>query len=85
MLTEGSSSNSLTWKGVSMAGTKIGGHKAALTNRKKYGKNFYALIGQAGGKKSGGGGFAANPKLASLAGRKGGKISRRGKAQALKD
>jgi len=33
-----------------MAGTKQGGLKAAATNREKYGKDFYAKIGQKGGR-----------------------------------
>ena len=32
-----------------MAGTKIGGMKAAATNKKRYGKGFYAKIGRIGG------------------------------------
>lgn len=61
-----------------MAGTKAGGTKAAATNKKKYGSDFYAEIGRKGGKNGHTGGFAANPELAREAGRKGGKISRRG-------
>lgn len=63
-----------------MPGTVIGGHKAAETNKKKYGKDFYARIGAAGGKKGTTGGFAANRELARIAGAKGGRISRRRKA-----
>lgn len=62
-----------------MAGTKAGGMKAAETNKKRYGKDFYKKIGSVGGKKSTTGGFAANPELAREAGRKGGKISKRKK------
>lgn len=61
-----------------MAGTKIGGLKAAATNRKKYGKKFYANIGAMGGLNGRTGGFAANPTLARLAGAKGGRTSTRG-------
>ena len=64
-----------------MAGTKEGGKKAAATNKAKYGKAFYAEIGRKGGKNGHTGGFAANPALAKIAGRKGGQISRRGKAK----
>lgn len=32
-----------------MAGTKAGGQKAAATNHKKYGREFYARIGRKGG------------------------------------
>ena len=62
-----------------MAGTKLGGAKAAATNKKKYGKDFYARIGAMGGKNGHTGGFYANRKLARQAGAKGGRISRRGK------
>lgn len=62
-----------------MAGTKEGGKKAADTNKKRYGSDFYKKIGSTGGKKSTTGGFAANPELAREAGRKGGKISKRRK------
>lgn len=64
-----------------MSGTIDGGYKAALTNTKRYGKDFYVKIGRKGGKISQGGGFAANSKLASEAGKVGGKISKRGKAK----
>lgn len=62
-----------------MAGTKDGGKAAAKTNREKYGADFYAKIGAAGGKKGRTGGFFANRELAREAGRKGGRISRRTK------
>lgn len=65
-----------------MAGTKIGGAKAASTNKQKHGTDFYARIGAMGGKKGRTGGFAANPELARIAGAKGGRISRRGKKPA---
>jgi len=61
-----------------MAGTKDGGRKAAATNKAKYGKDFYARIGQMGGKLGRTGGFYADRELAREAGRKGGRISRRG-------
>lgn len=64
-----------------MAGTKEGGKKAAATNKKKYGIEFYAHIGRKGGRNGHTGGFAANPELAKEAGRKGGKISKRGPAK----
>jgi general stress protein YciG len=63
-----------------MAGTKTGGAKAAATNRKKYGDNFYAEIGAKGGRNGHTGGFASNPELAKIAGAKGGKASKRGPA-----
>lgn len=60
-----------------MAGTIAGGKAAAATNKKKYGASFYAKIGAIGGKKGRTGGFFANRELASLAGAKGGRVSRR--------
>lgn len=64
-----------------MAGTKTGGRKAAATNIKKYGRDFYQEIGRKGGRNGHTGGFASNPELAKIAGRKGGRISRRGPAR----
>lgn len=64
-----------------MAGTRAGGLKAAKTNIKTYGREFYARIGAIGGRNGHTGGFAANPELAKIAGAKGGKISKRGKAK----
>jgi general stress protein YciG len=60
-----------------MAGTKDGGIKAAQTNKKRYGMDFYETIGRKGGSISTGGGFAKNRALAVEAGRKGGRASRR--------
>lgn len=62
-----------------MAGTKAGGKRAALTNKTKYGADFYARIGGSGGAKKVPKGFAKNKQLAVEAGRKGGSISRRKK------
>ena len=67
-----------------MAGTPAGGQKAAQTNLKKQGKDFYKRIGKKGGQNGHSGGFAANPELASIAGRKGGKKSKRGAAKQPK-
>lgn len=64
-----------------MSGTKLGGLKASMTNKQLHGDDFYAQIGQKGGKVCGMKGFALNPKLAKIAGAKGGKISKRGKAK----
>ena len=64
-----------------MAGTKAGGLKARETNYRKHGKDFYARIGSKGGHNGHTGGFAANPELAKIAGAKGGRISKRGKAK----
>ena len=66
-----------------MAGIKAGGLKAAATNIERHGKDFYERIGRKGGKAGKTGGFATNPELAKIAGRKGGLISRRGKAKTL--
>lgn len=66
-----------------MAGTVVGGRKAAATNKQRHGDDFYANIGSKGGKNSTTGGFYYS-KINGLtkhieAGRKGGKISKRGK------
>jgi len=66
-----------------MAGTRAGGLKAAATNIKKYGKDFYRENGRKGGQNGHTGGFAANPALARIAGAKGGRISRRGPAKKI--
>jgi general stress protein YciG len=62
-----------------MAGTKAGGKLAAQKNLKRD-PLFYAKIGAKGGANGRTGGFAANPELARIAGAKGGRISRRKKA-----
>lgn len=64
-----------------MPGTKEGGAKAAATNKRKYGDDWYHHIGHIGGQNGHTGGFAANPELARIAGAKGGRISKRGKAK----
>ena len=73
-----------------MAGTKAGAAKARATNLKKHGVDFYARIGAKGGKLGRTGGFASNlvggdgftgRERAVEAGRKGGRISRRGPAK----
>ena len=66
-----------------MAQTKTGGKRAAQTNKERHGEDFYQRIGKlsnASWEKNGRKprGFAANPELARLAGRKGGLISRKG-------
>ncbi len=63
-----------------MTGTKAGGLKAAATNRKLHGEDFYKRIGARGGSKITlkPKGFGANPERAKLAGAKGGLKSRRG-------
>ena len=70
-----------------MSATVEGGRKAYLTNIAKHGRDFYAKIGQMGGRRSCNGGFASDKvgpdgltgrQRARVAGSKGGKISRRG-------
>lgn len=63
-----------------MAGTKAGGIKARNANYERHGDDFYKRIGAKGGRNGHTGGFAANRELARIAGKKGGSISRRGKA-----
>lgn len=64
-----------------MAGNRIGGLKAATTNKQRYGDDFYARIGGIGGKRSDNGGFGSGKvgadgltgkQRASTAGRIGG-------------
>ena len=62
-----------------MSGTREGGKKAAETNRRKYGKDFYAINGAKGGRNGHTGGFFKDRELARRAGRIGGLKSRRGK------
>ena len=70
-----------------MPGNKIGGAKASITNKAKYGDDFYQKIGAKGGKKGNTGGFASDivgkdgltgRQRASKVGVLGGKKSRRG-------
>lgn len=69
-----------------MAGTRAGGKKAAKTNTKLHGKNFYKEIGHLGGSKRGvKKGFALNPALARIAGARGGRVSRRGAGSVVKN
>ncbi len=63
-----------------MVMTKEGGQKVRKTIEEKYGRDFWKRIGSKGGRATGMKGFALNPELAREAGRKGGKISKRGKA-----
>lgn len=64
-----------------MAGTKAGGLKAKKTIYLKYGNDHFKKIGAIGGRNGHTGGFASNPELARIAGKKGGTISKRGKAR----
>jgi general stress protein YciG len=61
-----------------MAGNSTGGKQAAITNKQKYGEDFYANIGSIGGKNGTTGGFHFDKGKAVTAGAKGGKISRKG-------
>lgn len=72
-----------------MAQTKEGAKSAGVTNKAKYGADFYARIGKLGGQKGRTGGFASENigadgltgrERASKAGYKGGLKSRRGKS-----
>ena len=63
-----------------MSGTKAGGIKAAATNKKRNGEDFFKRIGAIGGRNGHTGGFASSHELAVEAGRKGGRDSKRGKA-----
>lgn len=67
-----------------MAGNKIGGAKAALTNKAKYGEDFYKGIAlkareawEQNGRKPRG--FSVNRELARTAGAEGGRNSKRPK------
>lgn len=71
-----------------MAGTRVGGVKAASTNKTKYGEDFYARIGSKGGSRGKTGGFASykvgndgltGRERARKAGAVGGRKSRRNK------
>lgn len=64
-----------------MAGTKEGALKAVATIKEKHGEDFFKKVGAIGGvAKSPNKGFGADRERAKLAGMKGGRISRRGKA-----
>lgn len=69
-----------------MSGTVEGGRKAYKANIARHGQDFYAKIGQMGGRRGHSGGFASDKvgpdgltgrQRARVAGSKGGKISRR--------
>lgn len=66
-----------------MAGTRVGGQKAAATNKERFGEDFYRKIGSQGGKLGRTGGFYANRELAREAGAKGGRISKRPKKTVI--
>lgn len=69
-----------------MAGTVEGGTKASITNKKRYGEDFYRTIGGIGGRAAGSKGFASENvgsdgltgrQRAKIAGSIGGRASRR--------
>lgn len=64
-------------------GTLAGGKKAAKANLERHGQNYYSELGKLGGKAkhTKPRGFAANPELARLAGKRGGQISKRHKTK----
>ena len=66
-----------------MSGTSAGGKKTAIKNKQKHGDDFYSRLGKKGGlvKHPKTRWFALHPELAKISGRKGGKISKRGKAK----
>lgn len=73
-----------------MSGTKECAKKSAETTKKKYGNDWYKIQGAKGGKKSRNGGFASSKvgedgltgkERASVAGAKGGRLSKRGPAK----
>lgn len=61
-----------------MAGTTLGGLKAAIKNKARD-PDFYKVIGAKGGRNGTTGGFANDRELARRAGAKGGAVSRRRK------
>lgn len=76
-----------------MSGTLEGGIKAAITNKERHGRDYYARIGSMGGKKGHTGGFASDvvgedgltgKQRAAIAGSIGGKLSKRGPAKKHK-
>lgn len=67
-----------------MVGTREGGKKAALTNMRKYGNEFYRENGRKVGRNGHTGGFyAMSPEKRRECGAKGGRISRRGPAKKI--
>lgn len=67
-----------------MPGTKAGAQKTVETNKKRYGEDYYKVIGRKGGKNGHTGGFYANRELARKAGAIGGRISRKPKVEDKK-
>lgn len=77
-----------------MSGTRAGGRATSITNKTKYGDDFYSKIGAKGGKAGHTGGFASlsigsdgltGRERARLAGAIGGRISKRRKRDDTRD
>lgn len=77
-----------------MAGNRIGGLKAAETNKRLYGKDWYARIGKIGGRNGHSGGFSSTevgkdgltgPERAKKCGAIGGLKSKRGPAKSKEE
>lgn len=60
-----------------MVENKAGESKIRKTIEERYGKDYWRKIGSKGGKATGMKGFALNPELARIAGKKGGTKSTR--------
>ena len=65
-----------------MSGTVSGGKLAAKKNKERHGEDFYCKLGVIGGRAKVPKGFALNRELASTAGRRGGRVSRRNGSNA---
>lgn len=59
-----------------MGATREGGIKAAITNKAKYGPDFYKKIGAKGGANGNTGGFYGDPEAARKSGLLGGRPKR---------
>jgi general stress protein YciG len=60
-----------------MSGSRAGGQKAAATNKARYGRGFYALIGRLGGQAGTGHKFGHGRIDPATAGKLGGRKSRK--------
>ncbi len=64
-----------------MSSTSEQAKTAGITNKRKYGEDFYTRIGAMGGRKSRGGGVTGDPVRAAILGSMGGRKSKRGRAK----